>query len=82
MEYAPLRLVSVISTTLDDLDNANQDVYDYIIKNHSEQGRVILFGYSYGGVLATHLEERLKNTKIKVNLLVTLYSACYQGKLH
>lgn len=58
-----------------ELDKATQEAYDYILKNYAEGGRVVVYGYSYGGVLASHLEKRLKENKIKVNLLVTVDAA-------
>jgi len=71
-QYGP---VSGLTNTLENLDAVTQDAYEYVLKNYSEGGRVILFGYSYGGVLATHLEERLKDAGIKVDLLVTVDAA-------
>ncbi len=59
----------------EDLDQATQEAYDYVVKNHADQGKVVLFGYSYGGVLATHLEKRLKKADIKVDLLITVDAA-------
>jgi len=72
--YGP---VMGISNTLTEgqLDKATQEAYDYILENYAEGGRVVLYGYSYGGVLASHLEKRLAEDKIKVNLLVTVDAA-------
>jgi len=42
-------------------------------------GRVIIYGYSYGGVLANHLAKRLDTKNISVDLLVTVDAANGQG---
>jgi RHS repeat-associated protein len=72
-------------SSLDDaesLNNATQAAYDYIKSNYNvdngEQvtgGKLVIEGYSYGGVLANHLSERLKAENISVNLLVTVDAA-------
>lgn len=58
-----------------ELDEATQEAYDYVLKNYAQNGRVVVYGYSYGGVLASHLEKRLKENKIRVNFLVTVDAA-------
>ena len=70
-------VVGAISNTLieDQLDEATQGAYEYILDNYGEEGRVILYGYSFGGVLATHLEKRLSQDNINVDLLVTVDAA-------
>ena len=62
---------------LDDvsLDDATAEAYNYIKNNRTEDGQVLIYGYSYGGVLANHLSKRLKKDGIKVNFLVTIDAA-------
>ena len=64
-----------------DLDKATQVAYDYILEaRKNSEGRVVIYGYSYGGVLANHLAKRLKEDNIDVNLLVTVDAAAgYQS---
>ncbi|WP_202183117.1 DUF6443 domain-containing protein [Chitinophaga solisilvae] len=64
------------------LDDVTQSAYDYILSNYNKDngkdvkgGKVILQGYSYGGVLVTHLARRLKKANIPVALLVTVDAA-------
>ncbi len=64
-----------LQNTFNALDAATQEAYDYIVQNYAEDGKIILYGYSYGGVLASHLEKRLAKAGIKVNLLVTVDAA-------
>ena len=56
-------------------DEATQSAYEYIKENRTEDGQVIIYGYSYGGVLANHLAKRLKKDGITVNFLVTIDAA-------
>jgi len=72
--------VSMSSTT--DLDVATQVAYDAIRANHNvhngdavEGGKIIIYGYSWGGVLAQHLTDRLKVDGIEVELLITVDAA-------
>jgi hypothetical protein len=72
--------VSMKSTK--DLDIATQAAYDAIKVNHNvhngekvEGGKVIVYGYSWGGVLAQHLTDRLKTDGIEVELLITIDAA-------
>jgi len=58
-----------------DLDEATQGAYDYIKENRTNDGNVIIYGYSYGGVLANHLNKRLKKDNINVNFLITIDAA-------
>ncbi|MBT1704451.1 thioesterase domain-containing protein [Chryseosolibacter indicus] len=69
--------VAGISSTIAEgkLEELTQEAYDYGLKNYGSGGRVVVYGYSYGGVLAHHLEKRLKQNKIKVNFLVTVDAA-------
>nr|WP_315244348.1 RHS repeat-associated core domain-containing protein [uncultured Flavobacterium sp.] len=64
------------------LDDATQGAYDYILSNYNkdkgqdvEGGKIIIEGYSYGGVLASHLASRLRKNKINIDLLVTVDTA-------
>ncbi|WP_083721725.1 DUF6443 domain-containing protein [[Flexibacter] sp. ATCC 35208] len=64
------------------LDKATQSAYDYVLSNYNksdgkdvEGGKVVLQGYSYGGVMATHLARRLKEANVPVSLLVTVDAA-------
>lgn len=79
-KYMKVRYVSTpVGSTgvLEDvsLDEATEDAYNYIRNNHSDKGRVIIYGYSWGGVLAQYLEKRLKKDGIKVNFLITVDAA-------
>lgn len=72
-QYGP---VAGATNTMDGgLDEATQEAYDYVLKNYASGGRVVVYGYSYGGVLASHLEKRLKENKIQVDFLVTVDAA-------
>jgi RHS repeat-associated protein len=67
------------------LDIATQVAYNYIKTNHNlcgcgkknekYNGKIIIYGYSFGGVLAEHLTERLKKDGLAVELLVTIDAA-------
>jgi len=59
----------------DPYDVATQEAYDYIKSNRTEDGQVMIYGYSFGGVLANHLAKRLKKDGINVNYLVTIDAA-------
>jgi RHS repeat-associated protein len=54
-----------------------QEAYEDILNNHERdpKGKVVIYGYSYGGVLASHLAKRLKKAGIKVDILVTVDAA-------
>jgi RHS repeat-associated protein len=65
-----------------DLDKATQGAYDFIKANHNMQdgkkvegGKVIIEGYSMGGVMANHLAKRLGADNIQVDLLITVDAA-------
>jgi len=65
-----------------DLDKATQSAYDFIKANYNmndgkkvEGGKVIIEGYSMGGVMANHLAKRLEVDKIQVDLLITVDAA-------
>lgn len=67
---------------LTDLDKATQSAYDFIKANYNmndgekvEGGKVIIEGYSLGGVMANHLSKRLEADKIQVDLLITIDAA-------
>lgn len=65
------------------LDRLTEAAYQFIISNynrddegnHVEGGRVLIYGYSLGGVLAERLPERLAFDGIEVDLLVTVDAA-------
>ena len=57
------------------LDDATEATYNYIKENRTEDGQVIVYGYSWGGVLANHLAKRLEKDKIKVSFLITVDAA-------
>ncbi len=65
------------SNYFDGEDEITQDAYDAILKNHASdpQGRVLLYGYSYGGVLVNYLAKRLQKAGIAVKLMVTVDAA-------
>ena len=54
-----------------DMDIATQAAYDYIKESRKSngEGKVIVYGYSWGGVLANHLAKRLKEDNITVDYL-------------
>lgn len=56
-------------------DEATQSAYEYIKKNKTKDGKVVIYGYSYGGVLATHLSKRLAKDGIQVDFLITIDAA-------
>lgn len=64
-----------VSVDVENLDVATQEAYDYIKQNRTDDGQVTVYGYSFGGVLATHLSKRLKKDGIKVNFLITIDAA-------
>lgn len=43
-----------------DMDKITQEAFDYIMANKTEKGKIIIYGYSHGGVLANHLAKRLE----------------------
>ncbi len=73
--YTPYGGSPVIITKETNFDKITQDAYDYIMKNKTDDGEIVIYGYSHGGVLANHLAKRLKKTGIAVNLLVTVDAA-------
>lgn len=58
-----------------DLDKITQQAFDYIMNNKTEDGKIIIYGYSHGGVLANHLAKRLKKEGVDIDLLVTIDAA-------
>ena len=65
-----------------DLDKATQAAYDYITDNYNinngeavEGGRIVIEGYSFGGILASHLSKRLDKNGVSVELLITIDAA-------
>jgi hypothetical protein len=65
------------------LDKATQAAYDFVLLNYNKDtegkdikgGRILLYGYSYGGVMATHLADRLKSAGLVVDILYTVDAA-------
>lgn len=64
------------------LDNATQVAFNYVKDNYNKVngtevkgGKLIIYSYSFGGVLAEHLAERLKAENINVDLLITIDAA-------
>ncbi len=65
------------------MDAVTESAYKFIKENlnigpNKEKvsgGKVFIYGYSAGGVLANHLTKRLENDNIKVNLLITVDAA-------
>jgi RHS repeat-associated protein len=58
-----------------DFDKLTQEAYDYIKANLEKHGRVAIYGYSWGGVLATYLTKRLKKENIDVGNLILIDAA-------
>lgn len=58
-----------------EMDELTQGAYDYIKENRSEDGKVIIYGYSWGGVLANHVVKRLKEDNIVVDILFLVDAA-------
>lgn len=73
--YPELGGVAMSNTMAGGMDEATQEAYDYVLKNYASGGRVVVYGYSYGGVLASHLEKRLKENNIRVDFLVIVDAA-------
>lgn len=69
--------VGVDPSNTEDLNNATQKAYDFIIANYDAEkgGKISLYGYSFGGVMATHLASRLNDTGYTVDMLVTVDAA-------
>lgn len=59
------------------MGQGTESAYNEVMKNHKADptGRVLLYGYSYGGVLVNHLAKRLKKAGLKVKLMVTVDTA-------
>jgi RHS repeat-associated protein len=59
------------------MDDGTQSAYDEIIKNNKmdPNGKVLLYGYSYGGTLANYLAKRLEKVGITVDIMVTVDAA-------
>ncbi len=57
------------------LDKLTEDAYNYIVANHvsDNDGKLIIGGFSYGGMLAMHLVRRLEGHEdIRIDHLITL----------
>lgn len=59
------------------MDQGTESAYNEVIKNQKADptGRVLLYGYSYGGTLVNHLAKRLEKAGVKVNIMVTVDAA-------
>jgi RHS repeat-associated protein len=78
-EFGDPIIVGNVPPSLATLDRLTQDAYDYTLKNYNSDkghrvsgGRIIITGYSYGGVLAMHLARRLAKNNLPIELLATL----------
>ncbi|MDR3715835.1 MAG: DUF6443 domain-containing protein [Puia sp.] len=56
---------------------ATKDAYQDVLDNVAQypKGRIVIYGYSYGGQLANYLAKRLEKVGIRVTLLVTVDAA-------
>lgn len=65
----------------DSEDGGTDEALDEIEKAQkaNPNGKVIIYGYSYGGVLANHLAKRLDEKNISVDLLITVDAANGRG---
>jgi len=54
-----------------------EDAFNAILKNYESDptGKILIYGYSYGGVLANYLAKQLADRNIQVDLLVTVDAA-------
>ena|GEM_PF-1689366 len=59
------------------LDAITQEAYDNIVSNNKmdPSGKVIIYGYSYGGVAANYLAKRLEKFGLEVDVLFTVDAA-------
>ena len=57
------------------VDDAVNNAFDFIKKNHTPGEKIIIYGYSYGGDAAVELSKKLKDAGLNVNLLVTVDAA-------
>ena len=57
------------------LDELTQEAYNYIKNNKSKTGKVAVYGYSWGGVLASHLSRRLSKENIDITSLIIIDAA-------
>ncbi|MBX3241934.1 MAG: hypothetical protein KIT80_13175 [Chitinophagaceae bacterium] len=68
------------------LNKLTQEAYEYVLNNYNkdngkavEGGKVVLGGFSFGGVLVMHLARRLEKAGIRVDYMVTLDPALGKG---
>jgi len=54
---------------------AVNNAYDFLTKNHSKGDKIVVYGYSHGGVAAENLTEKLKAGGYDVELLITVDAA-------
>lgn len=78
IHFAVVKLQStfLIKISDEELDVATQAMYDYIVENKKKnEGKLIIYGYSWGGVLAGHLARRLEASEIKVDQIFLVDAA-------
>ena len=69
--------IAYSSLYYDNMDEGTQSAYNEIINNNKldPNGKVLLYGYSYGGTLVNHLAKRLEKVGITVDIMVTVDAA-------
>ncbi len=55
--------------------DAVSNAYNFLTKNHSKGDKIVIYGYSHGGVAAENLTEKLKAGGYDVDLLITVDAA-------
>ena len=55
--------------------DAVSNAYNFLTKNHSKGDKIVVYGYSHGGVSAENLTEKLKAGGYDVDLLITVDGA-------
>ena len=71
----PTSMGPAVSIDQEDPDASTQEAYDYVKANYEKGEKIIIYGYSYGGVLANHLSKRLEEEGYTVDFLVTVDAA-------
>jgi RHS repeat-associated protein len=59
----------------EEMNELTQAAYEYIKKHKTKDGRVIVYGYSWGGVLANHIAKCLEEDNIRINVLFLIDAA-------